>query len=90
MHESNQQFAADLRAATAEIADAVSAIAWLRTFAMAALCDPQTPREAIEAIDRSLTALRGAIPGIGAAVDKARCEYADRFGEYHPSNFQLN
>ncbi len=91
MSQSNQQFAADLRAATAEIGQALSAVAWLRDFASAALSDPRTPLEAIEAIDRSLSALRGAIPGIDAAVANALASYADRFGrEYQPTNFQLN
>jgi hypothetical protein len=91
MPSSNQEFAADLRAATEQIAQVVESLSWLRQLGMAALCDPATPPEAIELIDRTLTTFRATLPALDAAVDLAHRKYMEQVGrEYLPTYHHLN
>jgi hypothetical protein len=91
MPTSNQEFAADLRAATEQIAQVVESLAWLRQLGMAALCDPATPADAIDLIDRTLTTFRAALPGLDAAIDLAHRKYLEQVGrECRPTHHHLN
>jgi hypothetical protein len=89
MTPSNQQFVANLHAATALLADVQERLQWLNSFAPAAIADPETPATMIDNIDRVLGTCRETMFQLDGIVDLVRQIYVSEHGR-PPGAYLLN